>query len=110
MSCSDGFSLFSGTKKGRLNRDGLLTEKGWILFFGSYLKCTPQGVHISKFLPWEGNVDASEVAVSSRLAIDRSFQVETLNNSSRSTIEEFANCIFKFVFIDFTGSICVDID
>src|SRR5438552_4976316 len=53
-------------------------------------------------------IDAAEVSVVSRLAVNGTEQIELLDNFSWLEIENFANCTFDFLVIHFAGAKCVD--
>src|SRR6266487_1779956 len=55
-------------------------------------------------------INASEMTVVGRFAIDRTKQIELLDNFRRFEVENFPDCPLKFFFVDFAGTESIDTD
>src|SRR5205809_2483520 len=69
-------------------------------------------LRLVRFFPSYGIqiIDASEMTVVGCFAIDRTKQIELLDNFRRFEVENFPDCPLKFFFVDFAGTESIDAD
>src|SRR6266480_4298226 len=69
-------------------------------------------LRLVRFFPSYGIqiIDASEMTVVGCFAIDRTKQIELLDNFRRFEVENFPDCPLEFFFVDFAGTKSIDAD
>src|SRR5437762_14328353 len=67
-------------------------------------------LRLVRFFPSYGIqiIDASEMTVVGCFAIDRTKQIELLDDFRRFEVENFPDCPLKFFFVDFAGTESID--